>query len=70
MRWLIYRKLEGAWEPLRIVDAETSTQAIERVQASTPQAPDQQFDAVAEAEADKKDWQIVERETLKTTKRY
>jgi hypothetical protein len=70
MRWLIYRKLDGAWEPIRIVDAESSKQAIERVQTSTPQAPDQEFDAVAEADANKQDWQTVERETLKSTKRY
>jgi hypothetical protein len=70
MRWLIYRKKEDAWEPIRIVDADSSEQAIGRVQSSTPQAPDLQFDAVAEDKADKKDWQAVERESLKTTKRY
>jgi hypothetical protein len=67
MRWLIYREHDGTREPLRIVDAGTSEEALERVRKSTPRKPDDAFFAVEQTKADQKDWSAAERNMLKQT---
>jgi hypothetical protein len=68
MRFLIYHhRSPDARASLRIVDAVTAEEALERVRQTSPLGPDDRLEAVAESEADAKDWAEAEKESFTVT---
>jgi hypothetical protein len=68
MRWLIYHHHPPvARASLRIIEAASAEEAVERVRQTSPLGPHDELRAVAQDQADAADWAAAEKESFTIT---